>query len=230
MERTIVENGNVYSSFAVIYEGTKIGLDNWVGPFAVIGSPAEHRGQELTGPGAEISRKQFGVVIGDRNTIREHVTVQSGIESATQIGNDCYIMSKAHIPHDALLRSHVTVSSSATIGGHSIIGEKSNIGLNATIHQRSVIGFGAMVGMSSIVKKAVPPFALGYGSPYRLTSANDHVLAQLGWNSAICEQINLSYKTRIKEILFELDELREIIADYETDCDKNSLDAWSLFH
>jgi len=129
---------------AIIYEGVEIGEGNTIGPYCIIGAPAEWKGND----------KQTGrVYIGNGNVITGLVTIDSGVNNRTIIGNNCYIMKHAHIGHDAIVHSHVTVSCGAKIGGHALIGNNVNIGLNAVIHQKCEIPEGCMIGASAFVGK-----------------------------------------------------------------------------
>ena len=49
------------------------------------------------------------VVIGDNNTIREHVIINRSIhkDGETRIGNDTFIMAQSHIAHDSLIGNSV---------------------------------------------------------------------------------------------------------------------------
>jgi UDP-N-acetylglucosamine acyltransferase len=164
-------DGNVVGPQAVILGPTFIGDDNYIAPAAVIGAPGEMYGAhhpvawegELVGS---------GIHIGDRNVIREQVSIQAPSEGQTCIGNDCYMMAKSHLPHDGVLEDGVVVACAVLIGGHGRIGAGSNLGLGAVLHQRLVVGPGAMVGMGSVVTKPVPPFAMAFGSPASVKGVN----------------------------------------------------------
>lgn len=163
--------GNVVGPFSMILGPCRLGNDNWIGPNVVIGTPGETRGGAH--PAAWDGDQGVGPIeIGSRNVIREFATVQQGWAEVTLIGDDCYIMTKAHVPHDGQLGDRVTVSCSVMIGGHSVVGSGANIGLGTVIHQKLVIGVGAMVGMGSVVTRDIPPFAMAYGSPAGVRGAN----------------------------------------------------------
>jgi UDP-N-acetylglucosamine acyltransferase len=170
---------NDFASQACIYQGVVFGKKNWVAPFAIIGSPGEIRDGILRSNSELRTQLDTGVIIGDRNVIREFATIQAGNSNPTLIGNDCYIMTKSHVPHDAILGNFVTVSSAAVIGGHSIIGDGANIGLSAVLHQFSVVGAGSMIGMGSVSKGAILPFSLGFGNPFRTKRVNRIGMARL---------------------------------------------------
>lgn len=163
--------GNVVGPYAVILGPTTIGDDNWIGPHTAIGTPGEMRGgPHVAAWDGEI--RGGGTVIGNRNVIREFATIQAPDVGQTRIGDDCYVMTKAHLPHDGVLEDGVTVACSVLIGGHGQIGAKANLGLGAVLHQELVVGPAAMVGMGSVVTKHVPPFAIAYGSPARVHGVN----------------------------------------------------------
>jgi len=129
---------------AIIYDGVVMGEGNVIGPYCVIGAPAEWKGKE----------GQTGhVYIGDNNVITGMVTIDSGVLNRTLIGDNCYIMKHAHVGHDAILHSNITLSCGVKIGGHSIIFNDVNIGLNAVIHQKCEIPKGCMIGACGFVGK-----------------------------------------------------------------------------
>lgn len=149
---------------ALIAEGVQIGKGNTIGPYCVIGFPAEFKGREMEGK----------VAIGDNNTITGLVTIDSGTNMPTTIGSGCYIMKHAHIGHDAQIFNGATISCGAKIGGHARVYDHANIGLNACIHQGQVVRPGAMIGMGAIVTKKleVEAFKTYAGNPAKLIGEN----------------------------------------------------------
>jgi UDP-N-acetylglucosamine acyltransferase len=135
---------NFIHSTAIIGDNVTLGDNNYIGPYCIIGDPAEHKkywGQE-----------KGKVIIGNNNIVTGLVTIDSGTEVATVIEDNCFIMKHAHVGHDCRIMNNVTISCGAKIGGHSIIGEGSNIGLNAVLHQFSIIKRGCMIGASAFFK------------------------------------------------------------------------------
>ena len=129
---------------AIIGDNVTLGDNNYIGPYCLIGEPAEHK---------KYWQKEKGkVVIGNNNVITGLVTIDAGTEETTIIEDNCFIMKHAHIGHDCLIMNNVTISCGAKIGGHSVIGETSNIGLNAVLHQFSIIKKGCMIGASAFFK------------------------------------------------------------------------------
>jgi UDP-N-acetylglucosamine acyltransferase len=158
--------GNIIHAGVIITSQVEIGNDNEIYPYTVIGTDAEHRGF--------IGGTNQKVKIGDRNIIREFVTINNGTIQDTEIGNECYFLRGSHIGHDCLIKDKVTLSCNALIGGESVIFEGANLGLGAVVHQRQVIGHYSMIGMNSTVTKTseILPFGKFVGSPAKWISDN----------------------------------------------------------
>jgi len=156
--------GNVVGPYAVITGRTVIGDGNWIAPHACIGTPAEWRGKPL--PVAWDGELGDGrVVIGDRNVIREFVTVNAGTEQATRVGDDCYLMARSHLGHDVIIEDGVTLATGAQLGGFSNVWSWAFLGLGCQVHQWGQIGPGAMVGMGAAAVHPVLPFRTVVGMP-----------------------------------------------------------------
>ncbi|HEX5405716.1 MAG TPA: UDP-N-acetylglucosamine acyltransferase [Pseudonocardiaceae bacterium] len=170
---------NVIGPFSVVIGPCRIGDDNWIGPHVTIGTPAEHRdGPHPVGWDDELAGA--GVWVGDRNRIREYVTVHQGTEHETRIGDDCYLLSRSHAGHDVRVDDDVTLACSVQLGGHSRVWSHATLGLGALVHQRCAIGPGAMVGMGAAVRGEVAPFTVSVGSPARTVAMNEVGLRRLG--------------------------------------------------
>lgn len=156
---------NVHST-AVIGKNVTIEEDVYIGPYCVIGMPAEWKGKE------DIDQ---GVLIKKGTRITGLVTIDSGVERMTTIGENCYLMKHSHVGHDAQLKDNVTLSCGAKIGGHSIIESNTNIGLNAVIHQKVTVPEGCMIGASGFVgkKSILKPFHKYAGVPVKELGTNE---------------------------------------------------------
>jgi UDP-N-acetylglucosamine acyltransferase len=155
--------GNYIHPTAVIGPHVQIGDGNYIGPFCIIGYPAEHKGYWL-GPKMDTfgGKQQAGkVIIGDNNVFTGHVTIDAGTERETRIGDNNWFLKHSHMGHDAIVGFDNTISCGAKIGGHCILKNNINIGLNACIHQRIEIPNGCMIGMNAAVTKRLEM------SPYR---------------------------------------------------------------
>jgi UDP-N-acetylglucosamine acyltransferase len=144
----------VLKSHVVMAGQTEVGEGTVIFPFAVIGEIP----QDLKFKG-EASR----LVIGKRNRIREHVTMNCGTEGGgglTKLGDDGLLMAGCHIAHDAILGDRVIIVNSAAVAGHCIIEDDVIIGGLAGIHQFVRIGQGAIIGAVTMVTNDVIPYGL----------------------------------------------------------------------
>ena len=150
---------------AVIGENVTIEDGVYIGPFCIIGFPAEWKGME---------GKDCGVIIRKGTRITGHVTIDSGAIRPTEIGENCYLMKHCHIGHDSIIEQDVTISCGVKVGGHTIIRKGCNIGLNAVIHQKQIISENCMIGMGSVVtkKSIVDPGMKYVGNPIRCIGQN----------------------------------------------------------
>jgi UDP-N-acetylglucosamine acyltransferase len=180
-------DGNVVGPYAVIVGPARIGDGNWIGPHVSIGTPAEVRG----GPhpaGWEGEADGHGVVIGDRNVLREFVTINQGTREQTVLGNDGYLMAQSHLGHDCRVGDGVTLASVVQLAGHTQVWSWSNLGMGTVVHQFTRIGPGAMIGMGSAVRKDVPPFSIAVGNPARATGVNAVGLSRRGCSEPVIEE------------------------------------------
>jgi len=151
----------------VVIEGrTTIGRDNRIFQFGSIG--AANQDKKYRGEPTEL-------VIGERNTIREFVTLHVGTvqdKAATRIGDDNWIMAYTHIAHDCVVGSNTTLANNATLAGHVELGDWVTIGGLTGIHQFVKVGAHAMVGFASAVTQDIPPFMLVDGNPLAVRGIN----------------------------------------------------------
>jgi UDP-N-acetylglucosamine acyltransferase len=185
---------NTIGPNVVIYGPAMIGDDNWIGAGVVIGAPPEMRGFEHP-RGDAASSVSAGVRIGSRNVIREYAQVHGGWKTTTSVGDDTFIMNQVYVAHDCRLDDGVTLASSVLLAGHVHVGAHANLGLGTTVHQSRYVGRGAMVGMGSVVTRDVPPFAMVYGSPARVTSANSVGMRRLGVPDTAVSELTALYES-----------------------------------
>jgi UDP-N-acetylglucosamine acyltransferase len=101
-----------------------------------------------------------GVVIGDHNTLREHVTIHRATrdDRPTRVGNRNYLMACSHLAHDVQVGDDCTLANTTNVAGHAEIGDRVITGGGAGIHQFSRIGRGAMIGGLTGAGRDVCPF------------------------------------------------------------------------
>ncbi len=169
--------------YSVIGAQVKIGANTWIGAHVVIEGPIEIGTHNRIFPGAMIGlepqdRKYKGeqswVKIGDRNYIREYVTINraTGDGEVTQIGDQNLLLAYTHIAHNCVLENQITISNAATLAGHVHVESQATISGVLGIHQFVRIGRLAMIGGMSRIDRDVPPFMLVEGNPARVRSLN----------------------------------------------------------
>ncbi|WP_139416742.1 acyl-ACP--UDP-N- acetylglucosamine O-acyltransferase [Agromyces laixinhei] len=182
---------NVIGPHVVITGPVEIGSGNWIGAGVVIGAPPEVRTWPHPTPGAP--SVAGGVVIGDRNVIREYAQIHQGWKAKTVIGDEAFIMNQCYIAHDCSLGSGVTMASSVLLAGHVQLDDGVNLGLGTTVHQFRTIGRGSMVGMSSVVTRDLPPYAKAFGSPATVRGANVIGMERSGVDGGLVARISALY-------------------------------------
>lgn len=150
----------------VTIEGhTTIGADNEIFTGAVIGSRTQDR---------KFSGGVTYLRIGNRNKIREYVTINPGTlpETETVIGDDNLLMAYAHVAHDCIVHNGATLANNGTLAGHVIVEDKAILGGLSAAHQFVRIGKLAIVGGCSKVVQDVPPFMMVDGHPAKAFGIN----------------------------------------------------------
>ncbi len=189
----------------VIEGRTTIGADCEIFTGAVIGSipqDLKYRGERSE------------LLIGDRNKIREYVTINPGTESGggkTVIGDDCLLMAYAHVAHDCRIGSHVILANSVGLAGHITIEDRAVIGGLVGIHQFVRVGTLAMVGGCSRVNQDAPPYATCVGYPASVIGLNIEGLRRAGVSHDVRQQLHRALKVLFLSKL----SLRHAIAQLE---------------
>lgn len=153
-------------SHVVVAGHTEVGSDTTIFSFAVIGEIP----QDLKFKGEETR-----LVIGQRNRIREHVTMNTGTAGGggiTRIGDDGLFMAGCHIAHDANVGDRVIIVNNSAIAGHCIIEDDVLVGGLCGVHQFVRIGRGAIIGALSMVANDVIPHGLVQGPRGELDGLN----------------------------------------------------------
>lgn len=141
-------------SHVVVTGNTEIGDETVIFPFAVIGEIP----QDLKFKGEATQ-----LVIGKRNRIREHVTMNCGTEAGggiTRIGDDGLFMAGCHIAHDAVIGDRCIIVNSVAIAGHCVLEDDVIVGGLSGVHQFVRIGRGAIIGAVTMVTNDVIPYGL----------------------------------------------------------------------
>ncbi|MFA6132691.1 MAG: hypothetical protein WC869_01590 [Phycisphaerae bacterium] len=159
----VIENG------ATIVGQTTLGAKCHVFPMAVIGA--------VPGQAGQVGR----CVLGEANSIREHVTLSGGLEAPTRIGNDNLIMIGCQIGPGASVGDHCIITNCTQIDGGATI--EDYVGTSAF----TFIAPGAKVGMYTYIagytgiEGQAPPYAMVQGYPARVRGVNSEKLRRCGF-------------------------------------------------
>lgn len=193
----------------VVVEGhTSIGAGTLIFPFSSIG----HQPQDLKYHG-EPSRLE----IGERNVIREHVTMNPGTEGGgmlTKVGNECLIMVGAHVAHDCIINNNVILVNNATLGGHVLIDDWAIIGGLAAVHQFVRIGRHAMIGGKTGVEHDVIPYGTVTGNRARLEGLNIVGLKRRGFSRDEIHDIRKAYRLVFAEEGTMAERVADVVEDF----------------
>ena len=146
---------------------TKVGKNTKIFPFACIGTNP----QDL-----KFKNEKNSLLIGEKNIIREYVTISS------------------HIAHDCKIGDNVIIANNVPLGGHVTIEDNVVIGGNSAVQQFTRIGRLAMIGGMTGVLKDVTPFALSIGNRNYLQGLNLIGLRRKKYGNKMIMGLDKAYK------------------------------------
>ena len=191
-EDVVVGENCEIAAHAVIKRHTRIGAGNRIAEHAVIGGDP----QDFKFKPDCLSYTE----IGDRNWLREGVTIHRGSRqgSVTRIGNGCFLMAYSHVAHDCMVGDHVVMANTAGIAGEVVVHDRAFLSAAVTVHQFCRVGRNAMIGLSSKVVQDALPFCITDGNPGRARGLNLVGLKRNGFApqdiSALKEAYRLLYR------------------------------------
>jgi len=171
-----IGRGTQIGAHCVVEGHTSLGADNRIFQFASIGAAPQDK---------KYAGEPTRLEIGDGNTIREFVTINTGtVQDAgvTRLGDDNWIMAYVHIAHDCQLGSHTILANAATLGGHVHLGDWVFVGGLTGIHQFVRVGAHAMTGFQTRLAQDLPPFVTAAGNPAEAQSINAEGLRRRGFS------------------------------------------------
>ena len=213
---------------AIVDPAAKLAADVEVGPYSVIGAQVEIAGGTEIGPHVVISGPsrigrdnrifQFASVgeapqdlkykgeptwleIGDRNVIREYVTLNRGTEDGhgkTVIGCDNLFMAYSHVAHDCIVGSHCIFANAASLAGHVEVGDFTTLGGFTSVHQFTHIGTRAFCGLGSVITQDIPPFSIAAGNRAKVVGINKEGLKRRGYAPEAIRALQDAFKILVK--------------------------------
>jgi UDP-N-acetylglucosamine acyltransferase len=183
----VLGDGCTLASRVVIKSGTVLGCDNHLFEGAVLGGMPQH---------VHMPQHPGGVILGDRNVIRENVTIHRALDAGhvTRIGNGCLLMVNTHVAHDCTLEDGVILTNNTMLGGHVTIGERAYLAGAVAVHQFCRVGRMAMVGGLARVRQDVPPYVTIDGGTTMVVGLNKVGLRRAGFSPNELSQLKQAYR------------------------------------
>ena len=210
-----IKSGTIIGPHCLIQGPCSIGNDNKIGAFVHIGGAPQH---------LQYKGEQTYIRIGDRNQIREFVTIHRGTSlgiNETLIGNDNFIMVGCHIAHDCVIGNSVIMANYVQLAGHVRVFDNAVFGGVSAVHQHCRIGKGVMVGGMSGLEMDAPPYSLVAGARARFVSLNLIGLKRMGMDENKIQALKKAYriiqmsglllKDALKKVEDELGEFKEVM-------------------
>lgn len=189
---------------SVLKRYTTLGADNQVHEGAILGGEP----QDVSFQGGA-----SGLRIGDRNRIREGVTIhRAGAGRETRIGSDCYLMAYVHVAHDDQLGDGVIMANNVALAGHVEIGDRAFLSGGVMVHQFCRIGRLAMIGGLSKIVQDCLPFVITDGSPGRARGLNVVGLRRAGVQASQVRALKEAYRLLLRAALPLEDALARLAA------------------
>ena len=206
-----LDHGVRVGPYAVIGRQVRIGRDSSIGPHSVIEGRTtlgcENQIFQFASVGAIPQDKKYQgedsrLTIGDRNTIREFATLNTGTTGGglvTRIGNDNLFMVYSHVGHDCQIGNNVILANCATLAGHVLLEDYVGVGGLAAIHQFTRVGESAYLGGGAMVSLDVPPYCVAQGDRARLFGLNLIGLKRRGFGEEQLNALKKAYRTLFAE-------------------------------
>jgi len=167
----------------------RVGEDNIFFPYSTAGVAS----QDLKYHGERSETR-----IGNRNKIREFVTIHRGTEGGgliTSIGDDNLLMAYVHVAHDVHVGNRVVLANAVTLGGHVTVGDWAVIGASTGVHQFCRVGRHAIIGGYSVVTQDVLPFSNTVSErAIKVFGANRTGLERRGFEPATIEKLQTALR------------------------------------
>ena len=134
----------------------RIGHDTVIGRAAIIGAAPQDLSLDPS--------TDSGVIIGEKNVIREHVTIHRSSKPGcfTTLGDGNFLMVGCHLGHDVHVGNRNVIANSVLLAGHVQIGNNSFLGGGAVFHQFVRVGDCCVIQGNSSFGNDVPHYCAGY--------------------------------------------------------------------
>ena len=197
--------GNKIGPHVIIEDGVKIGSHNMIRAGAYLCAGAEigsyndihmqvvigHVPQDTAHQGEPSFTK-----IGNKNQIREFVTIHRGTKpgTSTEIGDSNFIMAYCHIAHNCIIGSNVIMVNQASLTGYCLVEDGAFLSGMTGLHQFTRVGRLSLLSALSAVNKDIPPYMTCGGRPAVVLGINAVGLRRAGILAPVRDEIKQAYK------------------------------------
>lgn len=222
-------DGVSVGAYSIIGADVEIGANTWIGPHVVIQGPTsigrDNRIFQFASLGEAPQDKKYRgeptrLEIGDRNVIREYVTLNRGTPTGggvTRIGHDGLFMAYVHVAHDCWIGNNAIFSNNASLAGHVHVDDWVILSGFTLVHQFCSIGAHAFTGMGSAISKDVPPYLMVSGNPAEPHGINKEGLKRRGFSPEQIRNLRNAYKVLYRSGL-SLEEAKAELAKMAETC------------
>lgn len=203
-EKVRIGDGCIIEPHAIVRNHTRMGEQNHVFQFASVGETPQYKA--LTDGRSELR-------IGDRNTIRENVTLNRGTPEhggVTTIGDDNFIMAYVHIAHDCHVGNQTIFANGASLAGHVNVHDYAILGGFSLVHQFCNIGAHCITGIGAVCFKDVPPYVVAAGNPSEPFGINSRGLKRRDFEQSTIMLLKHAYKLLYRSNLSVKDAIEAI--------------------
>ncbi len=183
-----VDENTQIGPHVVIRGPTRIGRDNRIFQFASVGEDPQDK---------KYNGEPTRLEIGDRNTIREFVTINRGTaqdQGLTRIGDDNWIMAYVHIAHDCWIGNNTVFANNASLAGHVRIDDHVILGGYSLVYQFCRMGIYSFSAFACGVHMDVPPFVMAAGYRAEPHGINAEGLRRHGFPKDEIAAVRRAYK------------------------------------
>jgi len=218
------------SPLAAVEKGAKIARDVKIGPFSYIGRKVQIASgcviennvtiigktsvaqkchifpMAVIGTAGDGASKPGRCILGEANTIREHVTIYCRPGDKTRIGNDNLIMIGCVIGSGAEIANHGIFDNSSHIGPKARVEDYVRMSGFATVAEGVTVGAYAFVTGYASVDRDAPPYSRVQGCPIRVRGVNTPNLKRCGFGDDDIRAIKTAFRELFNGSTGEVDQ------------------------
>jgi UDP-N-acetylglucosamine acyltransferase len=208
-----IKAGTRLLDHVTVQRDTDIGESNTFYPYCVIGGDPQDK---------KFAGETTSLTIGDRNQIREHVTIHRGTGfggGVTTIGDDNLLMVASHVAHDCNLGSELVIANQVMLAGHITVEDCVTVGGGAGINQFARLGRCSYIGGLARITRDVPPYMIVEGIPAEVRAVNVVAMSRRGYSDIQIDVMKTAHRRLFREnggaLTQKMEQLLEDFGEHE---------------